>query len=347
MGERTYKQLNWTSRIKLETMLKHGHSKKEIAEELGVHISTVYRELKRGTYEHLNSDYTTEERYSPEKAEARYQEGLSAKGAPLKIGKNHAAAQFIEDKIGNEDYSPAAVCALLKQEKYKHFGITFCRATIYKYVEDGVFLTLTNQDLPEKGDRKKKHKTIRKKQSRASSGTSIEQRPDYINERQEPGHWEMDTVVGKKRTKARLLVLSERVTRREIIIRIKDGRAETVVAALDRLERIYGAAFYEIFKTITVDNGVEFSDCSGMEKSVFGGTRTLFYYCHPYTSCERGTNERINRDIRKIFPKGTAFSKVSDKQVQRCEDWVNHYPRELFDFGNSAERFEEELAKIA
>ena len=49
MGERTYKQLNWTSRIKLETMLKHGHSKKEIAEELGVHISTVYRELKRGT----------------------------------------------------------------------------------------------------------------------------------------------------------------------------------------------------------------------------------------------------------------------------------------------------------
>lgn len=78
MGKRSYKQLNWTSRIKLETMLKHGHSKKEIAEELGVHISTVYRELKRGTYEHLNSDYTTEERYSPEIAEARYQEGLSA-----------------------------------------------------------------------------------------------------------------------------------------------------------------------------------------------------------------------------------------------------------------------------
>lgn len=151
MGKRSYKQLNWTSRIKLETMLKHGHSKKEIAEELGVHISTVYRELKRGTYEHLNSDYTTEERYSPEIAEARYQEGLSAKGAPLKIGKNHAAAQFIEDKIGNEDYSPAAVCALLKQEKYKHFGITFCRATIYKYVEDGVFPHAHKSRPPGKG----------------------------------------------------------------------------------------------------------------------------------------------------------------------------------------------------
>ena len=317
MGERTYKQLNWTSRIKLETMLKHGHSKKEIAEELGVHISTVYRELKRGTYEHLNSDYTTEERYSPEIAEARYQEGLSAKGAPLKIGKNHAAAQFIEDKIGNEDYSPAAVCALLKQEKYKHFGITFCRATIYKYVEDGVFLTLTNQDLPEKGDRKKKHKTIRKKQSRASSGTSIEQRPDYINERQEPGHWEMDTVVGKKRTKARLLVLSERVTRREIIIRIKDGRAETVVAALDRLERLYGAAFYRIFKTITVDNGSEFADADGIERSARrkDAKRTTVYYCHAYSSCERGTNENINRMIRRQFPKGDGGGSEARRDV--------------------------------
>lgn len=341
MGERTYKQLNWTSRIKLETMLKHGHSKKEIAEELGVHISTVYRELKRGTYEHLNSDYTTEERYSPEIAEARYQEGLSAKGAPLKIGKNHAAAQFIEDKIGNEDYSPAAVCALLKQEKYKHFGITFCRATIYKYVEDGVFLTLTNQDLPEKGDRKKKHKTIRKKQSRASSGTSIEQRPDYINERQEPGHWEMDTVVGKKRTKARLLVLSERVTRREIIIRIKDGRAETVVAALDRLERIYGAAFYEIFKTITVDNGSEFADADGIERSARrkDAKRTTVYYCHAYSSCERGTNENINRMIQRQFPKGTDFDKVTAAEVKRVETWLNDYPREILGFMSSAEAF--------
>ena len=221
MKKRSYKHLNWMSRIKLETMLRHGHSKKEVAEELGVHISTVYRELKRGTYTHLNSDYTTEYRYSPEKAEAHYQAGLAAKGAPLKIGKNHAAARFIEDKIGNENYSPAAVCALLKRKEYEYLGITFCRATLYKYVEDGIFLTLTNQNLPEKGSRKKKHKRIRKKQARASNGTSIEQRPEHINERQEPGHWEMDTIVGRKRTKARLLVLSERVTRHEIIIRIK------------------------------------------------------------------------------------------------------------------------------
>ena len=70
----------------------------------------------------------------------------------------------------------------------------------------------------------------------------------------------MDAVVGKKKATARLLVLPERVTRREIIIRIKDGRTETVVQALDRLERIYSAAFYTVFKSITVDNGSEFAD---------------------------------------------------------------------------------------
>lgn len=87
MGKRTYKQLNWTSRIKLETMLKHGHSKKEIAEELGVHISTIYRELKRGTYEHLNSDYTTEEGIARKRPRLAIKRGSPRKALPSKSGR--------------------------------------------------------------------------------------------------------------------------------------------------------------------------------------------------------------------------------------------------------------------
>ena len=141
---------------------------------------------------------------------------------------------------------------------------------------------------------------------------------------------------------ARLLVLSERVTRREIIIRIKDGRAETVVAALDRLERLYGAAFYRIFKTITVDNGSEFADADGIERSARrkDAKRTTVYYCHAYSSCERGTNENINRMIRRQFPKGTDFDKVTAAEVKRVETWLNDYPREILGFMSSAEAFE-------
>lgn len=348
MARKGDKQLDRDDRIKLEALFRAGLGKKAIAEQMGVHLSTIYREWDRGKYEHLNSDYTREWRYSAEKAEAVHQLNMTAKGAPLKIGSNFAVAEFIERMIIEEHYSPAAVCALLREDKYlSEYGVTFCRATIYKYIDDGnIFPNVTNRDLPERGERKREYKQVREK--KPPHGRSIEERPPEINTREEPGHWEMDTVVGKKGSKARLLVLSERATRREIIIRIKDGRAETVQKALDRLERIYGKAFYKVFKTITVDNGSEFGDGSGIEKSCRRkAKRTTVYFCHPYTSCERGTNENINRMIRRRFPKGTDFDTVTASQVQEVEDWINNYPREILGFKSASFMFSEAFSEAA
>ena len=347
MARRSFEQLDFKKRLRIEAMLKHNYSKKEMAAELGVHISTIYRELKRGTYEHLNSDYTTEIRYSPEIAEAHYQEGLAAKGAPLKIGNNYAVAEFIEALILEEHYSPAAVCAELRDGRGVEFGITFCRATIYKYIDDGnIFPNITNKDLPEKGARKREYKQVKEK--KPPRGRSIEERPPEVETREEGGHWEMDSVVGKKGTKERLLVMSERKSRNEIIIKVPDGTTASVVRALDRLERKYGAAFSRVFKTITVDNGSEFADSEGIERSCRRkGSRTTLYYCHPYTSCERGTNENINRMIRRIFPKGTDFGKVSPSEVAAAEHWLNNYPREILGFKTAASVFSEAVLNVA
>ena len=101
-----------------------------------------------------------------------------------------------------------------------------------------------------------------------------------------------------------------------------------------------------MFKSITVDNGSEFADFSGLEKSIYGGKRCPVYYCHPYASCERGTNERLNREIRRWFPKGTDFSKVTDSFIQGVENWINSYPREIFGFATSLELFQKELQAI-
>ena len=120
----------------------------------------------------------------------------------------------------------------------------------------------------------------------------------------------------------------------------------TIVGALDKLERRYGRKFRRLFKSITVDNGSEFSDFAGLERSVYGGKRTAVYYCHPYTSCERGTNERLNRDIRRHFPKKSDFSKCTDRQVQAVEDWLNAYPREIFGFATPAELYAREFAAL-
>ncbi len=137
------------------------------------------------------------------------------------------------------------------------------------------------------------------------------------------GHWEMDCIEGKKGTRRTLLVLSERKTRREIVIAMEAQTAKNVVASLDKLERLYGDRFSKVFKSITVDNGSEFADCAGMERSSLGeGTRTKLYYCHPYSSWERGTNENINRMIRRIYPKGTDFREVTDADIKRAEEWV-------------------------
>lgn len=85
---------------------------------------------------------------------------------------------------------------------------------------------------------------------------------------------------------------------------------------------------------------------SGLETFPLGHKRTSVYYCHPYTSCERGSNERLNRDIRRRLPKGTDFSKLTPEGVQAVEDWINAYPRKLFGFASAADRFRDALAAL-
>lgn len=322
-------------------------SKKKIAQKIGMSLSTVYRELERGKctkrrkkYDCYGScGYDEFISYSADLAEERAKLEMTKKGAPIKLGKDFTFAEYVEKRVIKDKISP---CVLIgEMNKSGNFRTKISKSTLYRYISKGFFLNLSMEHLPYYKKKKRYRKTVAK---RAPRGTSIDKRPVEILTREEFGHWEMDSIVGK--TKATLLALTERKTRMEIIFLMPNRTTKSVIHSLNVLENRYGDSFTQIFKSVTVDNGVEFSDCKGMEESVFGNTRTKFYYCHPYTSCERGSNERINRDIRKIFPKGTNFSKVSQQQVQWCEDWVNRYPREMFDFGNAAERFEEELAKL-
>ena len=158
----------------------------------------------------------------------------------------------------------------------------------------------------------------------------------------------MDTVVGLRgKSKKSLLVLTERKTRKEIIMELKRHTAAEVVKSLNKLERKWGKMFYKVFKTITVDNGSEFADFEGMEKAARRkGSRVKLYYCHPYSSCERGSNENQNRMIRRHVPKGTDFDTVSGDTVKQIESWINNYPRRLFNYGTAEERFNEEMAKL-
>ena len=191
-----------------------------------------------------------------------------------------------------------------------------------------------------------------KSASRAPAGESIEQRPEEIDEREEFGHWEGDTVYsgkGKRKTTRALLTLTERKTRKEIIIAIPNRKAETVVKALDALERKLGARrFRAIFKSITFDNGTEFAAAEELERSCINKhlPRTKVYFCHPYSSWERGTNENTNGMIRRRFPKGTNFAAVTNAQIAQAENWINNYPRKILGYKSSEIVFRECLREL-
>lgn len=337
------RNLTFTQRLQIETLYNAKKSKKEIAEILGLHICTIYRELKRGAYYHTTKrasfwykdKFHKELKYSAQISQDRYDLLCSSKGRPLKIGKDYAFVEYIEKRVVKDKVS---ACAVLGEIKYKNlpFETRISKTTLYRYIKMGLFKNIKLEP------RKQTYKKVKIK--RAPKGTSIEKRPLEIKNRTSFGHWEMDCVCGK--TKTSLLVLSERLTRKEIIFKMENQKSVSVIKCLNILERRFGKHFRKIFKTITMDNGSEFMDYKGIEKSIYKGKRTTTYYCHPYCSSERGTNERLNREIRRLIPKGSDLSKLSVREIQHVEDWVNNYPREIFNYATSAELFEEQLKII-
>lgn len=315
--------MTYPERIRMETMLRFKVPVAQIARELGCCRQTIYNEFKRGQYEHeVNGFLKT--RYSADKGQQIHEKAIRNKGSDLKIGKDIAYADFLEERILKHRRSPAAALA---EARAAGFTTSICKTTLYSYIDQGVFYALTNNDLWEKPHRKKK---AEKPEPRVvhPQFPSIENRPEHIGQRQDLGHWELDLVMGKQETTAALMVMTERITREIIIRKIPNKKSATIVAELDKLEKTM-PDFRSRIQTITTDNGSEFLDYEGLRRSIYDGERCEIYYCHSYASWEKGTIERNNRIIRRFFPKGTDFTRITKKQVAAIQDWMNNYPRKI------------------
>lgn len=336
--KKKYRTIQWIDRLRIETLYNAGHGEQEIAGHLGFHESSIYREIKRGRTIRRNSDWTETEIYSPDLAQQKADQNKKKKGRKLKIGKDHDFVRYVEDKIIKEKHSPAAVLADIEREG-KEFETHICLTTLYNYIKGGVFLNVTMAECPYRKKKKKQRK--RKVQKRANAGRSIEERPKEVLERNSVGDWEMDTVVGGQgKSKQAFLVLTERKTRFEIVELMKEHTAAETVRILDKLERRFTEkGFREIFRSITVDNGTEFSDTEGMERSRRNKRkRTQVYYCHAYSSWERGSNENSNRFIRRWYPKGESLDQVTNSEAREITDWINDYPRGMFNCMTAADQ---------
>ena len=327
-----YKHLTERDRYRLEGYLETGLTVKQIALKLNSHLSTIYREIKRGQVTRIRSDLTEYRAYRANTAHADYEERVTKRAHSLKIEKYNDLADHIREKIHKHKYSPDAVIGELNRT-----GQGFiCTKTLYNYIDRGVFEGITNHSLWEK---RKRHKHRYRQVSRISlknkGSRSIEERPEKVNNRLEYGHWEGDCIVSKRSGKnPGLFTLTERMTREEIIMKIGSLTQSSILKALNKLEHNHDSYFREKFKSITLDNGREFLDWEAIERSVLisGKKRTLVYFAHPYSSWERGTNENQNRMIRRFIPKGRDISKLSDRDIKRIENWMNNYPRKILGY---------------
>lgn len=327
--KRKHHRITWIERLQIEALFNAGHTYRFIAAQMHYSPGAIHNEVKHGLYQHLTSELLYVTRYSAQLAQNHTDYQQTSKGSDIKLGHNHAYAKHVSTQILKGD-SPDVIVANLKREG----RWTVSTTTLYRYIDQGYIAGVTNANLLEKNSRKRTYSQV-KKASRPPKGTSIEQRPQEVAERNTFGHWEMDSVIGKAEGKKQsLLVFTERLTRFEIIVRVNSKTSRSTVSAIDNVFRKYPK---QIFKSITVDNGSEFQDFDGMQNDKKGNQRTRIYYCHPYSSYERGSNERQNRIIRRHFPKGSNFAKITAKDCQKAQDTINNMPRKILGYCNSAE----------
>ena len=335
--ERKGKHLEYSERLSIERWWNRDkRTKVEIAKLLDRTEKTIRNEIKRGLVKNLTTELIEIWVYSADVAQQKYEYYLKAKGPKLKIDNDYELKEYIEKSIKEDKKSPEVIAKNIKKMKFK---TTMCARTIRNNIYAGDIYDIKPTDMIYKKEYKEKNKdkTVCEK---VPAEKSIDYRPEEANTREVYGHWEGDLVIGTKKRGSVLFTLTERKTREEIIVKIAGKKAEYVAQALDLIEKKYKKIFYTKFKTITFDNGCEFRNWKSLEKSYDcrrKTPRTQVYYAHPYRSGERGSNENANRLIRRFIPKGINITPISEEYIQKIEDWINNYPRAMFNYKSTNE----------
>ncbi len=331
------KHLTFEERMIIEIRHKDHWSAPRIAREIGCSPNTIRNEIKRGTEWMYHGKVP---RYKAEVGQKAYEENRKHCCRHYDYLEKADFLSYVEENFQTKKWSlDACRGEALRTGAFSKEEVTSTK-TLYNYVDLGL-LKIKNIDLPDKLRRRPKKACL--KENKKILGRSIEERPSEVNERNTFGNWEADLVIGSKSGEDKvLLTLLERKSRAFLIIPLKDRKPDSVMHAFEELKEQYREHFSEVFKTITTDNGSEFSDLAQLEKD----TGTLVYFAHPYTSWEKGSIERFNGLIRRFIRKGRRIDSYSLEKIAEVEEWVNGLPRKILDYQTPVEIFEVELDRI-
>ena len=311
----SYKQLTLEQRYKVYGLLHTNLSKSEISRRVGIHKSTLHRELKRN--QGLRG---YRPRQAQQKTESRRQQA----------SKHSRFTDTVKERVEHhlkEDWSPEQISGYLAEQEKIHIS----HETIYQHVwankraGGNLFKHL-------RWSRRKRRKRYGKHDQRGHirNRVSIDERPQVVEQKTRGGDWEVDTIIGK-RHKGLFVTAVERKTKFTCLKHVVDKKADTVTQALNDMLSPYKKRVL----TITVDNGKEFA----FHQKIAQTLEAEVYFAHPYHAWERGLNENTNGLIRQYFPKNSDLTTVNQTMVQFVQNRLNKRPRKTLNFNTPNELF--------
>ena len=314
-----YQQLTTEDRYTLSALRKQNFSVAKIAESMGRHRSTIYRELKRnstkrrGGYTAFEADSNTRGRRRRSRQNRHYTEEHFTIVRNLLI----------------QDWSPEQIVGIIRHRKLMKRKMS--HETIYQYIwrdrHTGGLLWKHLRQSPKK--RRKRYKAYDSR-GRLAEKRHITERPKSVETRRYIGHWEIDTVHGRG-SKHCIVTLVERKTGYVMIGILKDKTA----ASLNQKTKALIRRRPKMFKTITSDNGTEFHQY----KEIEADSKVKFFFANPYHSWERGSNENMNGLIRQYLPKGKSMALVTQQDCDDIAKKLNTRPRKRYGFKTPEELF--------
>ncbi|MEO7838309.1 MAG: IS30 family transposase [Anaerolineales bacterium] len=308
----TYHQLTQAQRYQIYALKKTKHTLLEIAAVIGVHKSSVSRELKRNQ---------GQRGYRPQQAQE-----LALERRQKTVPRITAEVWIVVERLLRQDWSPEQISGRLKKEQ----AIRISHEWIYQHVlKDKQAGGDLYRHLRCQKKRRKRYGTYDRR-GKLPNCRSIDERPAIVSTRKRLGDWEVDTIIGRKHQQA-IVTLTERKSRFTFVSKVKRRTAQAVRKQVCRMLLPVKSKVH----TLTSDHGKEFADHEQIAQML----ELKFYFAHPYAAWERGTNENTNGLLRQYFPKKSDFQSVSKQEIEQAMARLNFRPRKTLRFKTPFEVF--------
>ena len=307
--EKKFKYLSDAERSEIEILTNKGYSTRKIAESLERSHNTIAYELRRctkGNYKALRAKQYARTKLKNRRFQYR------------KLNKNKELRKYVVQGL-KKSWNPHEISGRLKYEKS---DMNISAVSIYDWILNDIRGMKYKKTLYMFRKRRRSHKK-RGLHGRIQHMVSIHSRPKIIERRKQVGHFETDFVVSSRSGSGALSTSNERVSRYLVVDYVPNTKASSKQKTLQRLEKEFNV------KSITFDRG--------HENATHYKLNTKTYFCDPYSSYQRGANENQNKMLRRWFPKGTDFSKVTQERIQEVVNIINEKPRKVLDYMTATE----------